>query len=184
MLIDRDREKLLQAVVFFALHTRKLGKTKLFKLLYFLDFKHFRETGRSVTGLQYFAWPKGPVPVSLYGELDAPEPDWDGKVAFSGIDTGRGPMLSVRAQSDFDPSHFSRRELAILEGLAAEYRDTEADDMIEATHLENSPWHTVWVERGQRQQEIPYELALRRQDDEVLREAAREHAETKSALRG
>ena len=55
MIIDHRREKLTQAVVFFGHTMRKLGKVKLFKLLYFLDFEHFRDTGRSVTGLDYFA---------------------------------------------------------------------------------------------------------------------------------
>jgi hypothetical protein len=36
MLVSREREKLCQAIVFFAQNTQKLGKTKLFKLLYFL----------------------------------------------------------------------------------------------------------------------------------------------------
>ena len=48
MLISRDREKLVNAIVFFADNTRYCGKTKLFKLLYLLDLHHFRETGRSV----------------------------------------------------------------------------------------------------------------------------------------
>ncbi|EQD73859.1 hypothetical protein B1A_04740, partial [mine drainage metagenome] len=64
MLISHEREKLINAIIFFAIHTRFLGKTKLFKLLYFLDFEHHKETGRSVTGMDYFAWKMGPVPVA------------------------------------------------------------------------------------------------------------------------
>jgi hypothetical protein len=52
---NRDREKLIQAILYFALNTQHLGKTKLFKLLYLLDFDHFRHTGRSVTGMEYRA---------------------------------------------------------------------------------------------------------------------------------
>jgi hypothetical protein len=33
MLISRDREKLVHAIVYFARNTRHCGKTKLFKLL-------------------------------------------------------------------------------------------------------------------------------------------------------
>lgn len=73
MLKNHEREKLLNAIIFFAQNTRNLGKVKLWNLLYFLDFQHYRDVGRSVTGLQYFAWPKGPVPVELQNEVEQPE---------------------------------------------------------------------------------------------------------------
>src|SRR5690606_25051292 len=75
MLIGRDRQKLIQACVYFATNTQGCGKVKLFKLLYLLDFAHFRETGRSVTGLDYLAWRLGPVPIELAQEWDELEPD-------------------------------------------------------------------------------------------------------------
>ena len=169
MRVNHSREKLIQVVTFFALNVRKLGKVKLFKLLYFADFMHYKETGRPVTDLQYFAWEKGPVPVSLFEELSAPRDDWKGKVAFNEISTARGPMLSVNAITTFDPSHFSRRELRLLSDLATEFKDATADQMIEQTHLENSPWHKIWEAQGARQQPIPYALALRAQDAELMR---------------
>lgn len=60
MLITHEREKLINAIIFFANHTKHLGKIKLFKLLYLLDFEHFRQTGQNVTGLDYRAWKFGP----------------------------------------------------------------------------------------------------------------------------
>lgn len=182
MLIDHRREKLIQAVVFFAQNVRKLGKVKLFKLLYFLDFQHFRDTGKSVTGMDYHAWKMGPVPVALYGELDAPEPDWQGRVDFTWIKVSKGAMLSLKATSAFDPTHFSRRELRLLEELAREFRDMDSEDMIEATHLENLPWHKIWVEQGSKQALIPYELAARAQELETVVSLAAEHDLTAQAL--
>ncbi|AYQ26820.1 MULTISPECIES: Panacea domain-containing protein [unclassified Polaromonas] len=168
MIIDRQREKLVEAVVYFALHTRNLGKTKLFKLLYFLDFKHYRDTGRAVTGLDYFAWPKGPVPVKLFEELQQPEVSWGNSVSFRPKAVAKGSMLTVTAHKQFDPSLFTKRELKILESLATQYRDVYADDMVEATHLENLPWDKVWNQEGRRQQPIPYSYALRAQDYETM----------------
>ena len=43
MLINHEREKLINAIIYFAKNTRFLGKTKLCKLLYFLDFEHLLE---------------------------------------------------------------------------------------------------------------------------------------------
>jgi hypothetical protein len=76
MLIHHEREKLINAILCFAHETQCLGKIKLFKLLYLLDFEHFRQTGRSVTGLDYQAWKFGPVPIDVMEEWDQPEPDW------------------------------------------------------------------------------------------------------------
>jgi uncharacterized phage-associated protein len=170
MIINHQREKLAQAVVFFGHNMRKLGKVKLFKLLYFLDFEHFRDTGRSVTGLDYFAWKMGPVPRSLFEELDAGEVTWDSTVQFQKRGLGdKGWMLTVRPLAPFDATLFSRRELRLLTRLAQEFRDSEADDMVEATHLENSPWDKVWAKEGRKQGHIPYEYALRSQDADQMK---------------
>lgn len=165
MLINHDREKLVEAVVFFAANVRKLGKVKLYKLLYFLDFKHYRDTGRPVTGLDYFAWPMGPVPKALQDELNAPAADWQGRVAFTETRTGRGTMLAVKALGSFNPQHFSKRELKLLQELVDEYKDADSGSMVDATHLENQPWHEIYEVRKEKQQRIPYSLALRKQDD-------------------
>jgi uncharacterized phage-associated protein len=182
MVNDHRREKLVQAVVFFASNVRKLGKTKLYKLLYFLDFQHYRDTGRSVTGQDYFAWKMGPVPKALHEEVEAPSDVWKGRVEFKPVRTAKGEMLSVNAISKFDASHFSKRELRLLEALAAEYKDAAADDMVEATHLENLPWHRVWHDERKRQELIPYEYALRKQEADVLTAFAAEREELLQAL--
>lgn len=170
MLLSHEREKLINAIIFFARNTHYLGKTKLFKLLYFLDFEHFKETGRSVTGLEYHAWKMGPVPQELFEEVEMPEPDMAEKVEFSEKATRRGTMLVVKPLVGFDDSLFSKRELRIMDSLATEFRETLAEDMIETTHLENQPWHKIYVEEGRRQQLIPYELALRKQEAEDMRD--------------
>jgi hypothetical protein len=51
MLVTHEREKLINAILYFAHETKYLGKFKLFKLLYLLDFEHFRLTSHSVTEL-------------------------------------------------------------------------------------------------------------------------------------
>ena len=48
MLVSHERGKMINAIIYFADHTRHLGKIELFKLLYLLDFEHFSQTGRSV----------------------------------------------------------------------------------------------------------------------------------------
>lgn len=161
MLITHEREKLLQAINYFVRHTRKCNKIKLFKLLYFLDFEHFKMTGRSVTGLEYNAWKMGPVPVSLFEEMEEPKPDMAKAFDFEQRPINDGFFLKVTPRVEFDGMHFSRREMRLLSELAREHRDTNAEDMIEATHLENLPWDKIYNQLGHKQGPIPYDLAVR-----------------------
>jgi uncharacterized phage-associated protein len=152
MLITHEREKLIQAINFFVRNTRKCGKIKLFKLLYFLDFEHFKLTGRSVTGLTYHAWPKGPVPVSLFNEFSSPQPDMEQAFIFEELpirnDTEK--MLKIIPKITFSDRHFSKREHDLLVNLAQEYKNTNSEDMVEATHLENKPWDKIYNKEGRK----------------------------------
>lgn len=176
MLIEYNREKLINAIIYFVTNTKFCGKTKLFKLLYFLDFEHYSQIGRSVTGLDYFAWKMGPVPTELFEELDNPCEDFKQnfeisiRTAYTGND-----MLNIKALSDFSTDFFSKRELRLLEQLATEFKNSYANDMIEATHLENLPWHEIYEKQKLKQQQIPYELALSGNDSVYIREIAKEH---------
>ena len=160
ILINHKREKLLNALVYFSKNTRSCGKTKLFKLLYFLDFIHFRETGKSVTGLNYYAWEKGPVPQDLFFELEHPDPDLKETVALlkqSGDEDDK--LCRIIAKKPFDPEFFSKRELKIMGNLAFVFQDALAKDMVEITHLAGTPWDKTIKEKGHRKR-IEYSLAV------------------------
>ena len=83
MIITHHREKLINTIIYFAQNTKNCGKTKLMKLLYFLDFTHFKQTGKSVTGLDYYTWEWGPVPKELFKELDDMKPDLKSAIKIS-----------------------------------------------------------------------------------------------------
>ena len=53
-------DKLFEAIKFFA--TDGVFKTKLCKLLFYADFKHFKDYAVSITGAKYVHLPHGPVP--------------------------------------------------------------------------------------------------------------------------
>jgi len=55
-----DFEKVVNALLYFC--QEGTFKTKLNKLLFYLDFKHFKDQSVSVTGLRYAHLPYGPVP--------------------------------------------------------------------------------------------------------------------------
>lgn len=172
----QTREKLLHAIIFFTENTKKCQKLKLFKLLFFLDFGIYRETGKSVTGLRYFAWPQGPVPNELFEELKSPKHDLAAAVVLKQADLSDpdelGLGLRIIPRKAFDPSLFSRRELNLMEKLAEIYRDATARQMTEVTHLAGQPWHQVFEVENRPQTLIPYELALDSKPDSITREQA------------
>lgn len=199
MFISHHREKLLNAIIYFTAKTKRCHTLKLFKLLYFLDFEHFRQTGQSVTGLRYVAWPKGPAPDELWHELDAPKPDLAAAISVmrpSGRDGGYDldaqeirdswsardfgsptadepslagrnvgqwwgpPRRDIRAKRRFNSSHFTNRELNIMEWLAEVFKEALAGDMTEVSHSRQMPWGKVYADGEGRGKEIPYEISL------------------------
>ncbi len=173
---EQKRRKLLEAITFFAEKTKHCQKTKLFKLLFLFDFCVFRETGKSPTGLDYFAWPKGPVPRELFSELKHPPADLAKRILVKECPKDdpdfneRGILLIPKGH--FDSEKFTKRELRILEHLAMIYRDASANDMIEVTHLKGRPWHQVYEVEGRAQELIPYELALDNAEGAITKEQA------------
>lgn len=154
-----SREKLVNAVIYFAKNTNKLGKTKLMKLLFFLDFKHFKETARPVTNLEYFAWDRGPVPKDFFFEISGtklPE-DLAGAISIQG--SGDFQKISTKIGVKPNMDYFSPREARILEEIAFVYRDVDAENISEISHLKNEPWEKTLTEKGPKAH-IDYFLAI------------------------
>ena len=144
MIITHHREKLINAIIYFAEHTDYCGKTKLLKLLYLLDFCHFKTTGKSVTGLEYEAWEKGPVPRVLFEEFKNMKPDLKAAISIVQI----GGLYKITPRMKYNDEHFTNREKMLLEELSAAFKKHKADEMIEVTHLRNRPWQKTLDEKG------------------------------------
>jgi uncharacterized phage-associated protein len=186
VLTRSERQRLLQAVVFFATQTQACGKIKLFKLLYLFDFEHFHQTGKSATGLDYQAWKLGPVPTELMDEWEELRPDLAALVHIEQepvIDYDR-QAVKVNPGVQFDPEAFSPRQLRILQALAAQYRHTLSAKMIDVTHAQNGAWEKVWQKGAGAYHPIRYELAIGDVDAnaESVLELAQEQAMYRAAL--
>ncbi|MEQ8187150.1 MAG: Panacea domain-containing protein [Candidatus Eremiobacterota bacterium] len=158
MLIDHSKEKLYNAIIYFLKNTKHCGKTKLFKLLYYLDFLHFRETGKSVTNLDYYAYPFGPYPTDLGHEIFHPSEESRPYISIEKKE-GNGDFTPIKTKKKFENLHFSKREMRILEQLSYIFRDVTAEDIIEISHLPNEPWDKTIKTKGEREK-IDYCLAV------------------------
>ncbi|MEO8011726.1 MAG: Panacea domain-containing protein [Dokdonella sp.] len=181
MIKSRDRDKLINAAVFFGSNTRYCGKIKLIKLLYLLDFEVFRQTGSSVTGLDYRAWKMGPVPVALYEEWDCLEPDFAAATQIVPEKVHDHFRERVVPRRDFDDSHFTQRELRVMTELAVKFHDEFSRPLVNFTHAELGPWFKIWDSGRGYQERIPYTLAV--SDDDPFAEAVLEAASDRQSIR-
>jgi uncharacterized phage-associated protein len=161
MLITHDRERLINAIIYFAKNTKHCGITKLMKLLFLLDFEHYKMTGRSVTGQEYFAYPKGPVPGEIHDELSNDElgEDLAKAVAIVPEQMFRHKRWTIKALGKFNSSLFSNRELRLLESISKEYQELRSQQMVKVTHAENGVWDQVYAKGAGNRLRIPYELS-------------------------
>ena len=161
--VHHRREKLLNAIAWFSHNTKHCHTLKLFKLLYLLDFEHYRQTGRSVTGLDYHAFPKGPVPRALLEEIKK-EPEERGRAlrVRETHDDMDGSLIKreFTTTKGFDETYFTLRELQIMEHLALFFSEAKSDLMSAYSHDPNFPWKKVYGEGEGKGRVIPYELAL------------------------
>lgn len=178
MIITRQREKLINAIVYFCQNTNHCGKTKLMKLLYFLDFMHFKQTGKSVTGLDYYAWEKGPVPKDLFEELDCMNHDLAEAIRIIPQDK----FQKICAKQKFDDKYFTPRQQKILSIISEIFRDAKAEQMVESTHLKNHPWDKTIKQKGILSK-IDYMLAIDDTKESLSKDEAQEVMEEIEEMR-
>ena len=161
------RRKLLNAVLYFLNHTNRVNTTKLLKLLYQLDFMHFRQVGYPSIGLTYYAWEQGPVPVRFWKEIEKGRipKDFEGLFAINIKAEDAKPDYNEYqfiAHASEDMTVFTPRETKIMETLADKYKNSTAKEISEETHLPNQPWDTTIKTRGKNKQ-IEYLFSLDRE---------------------
>lgn len=175
-------EKLRNAVIFFISNDKTVKLTKLMKLLYYLDFLHYKETGQSVTGQEYTAWPKGPVPTDVWHELRLKQDRGCGLkevVAALPVDEKAdafGFDLKPVKGAKFSERLFTKRELRIMKELAEIFKGTPAWLVVDATHQRGTPWETTVKTKGEKAL-LDYDLALQglaKEELERIREEQRD----------
>ncbi len=150
--------------------TKYLGKVKLMKLFYFLDFLHVKKYGSPVTYDTYIHLEHGPIPSLIKNLIDTASEDLDNSlltdtIAFekpSGINMIR--MLPKRSFSESDKKYLSETELEILNLVCAKFGGKNTKYIKDMSHKE-APWSNT-----QLLQKISYQLAAEDPDCQVERE--------------
>ena len=104
------------------------------KLLFYSDFKNYKEYGLSISGIVYQHLPYGPVPFHHWLMLDALT---ENKVIdLKPFDNYEGEY--IEPLSDLDLSLFSPEELETLESVTDFFRDFSAVEISNYSHKEDA----------------------------------------------
>ena len=125
-------------------------QTKMNKVLFYIDFLSYRESGMAISGLAYNAIEFGPVPQRwdrVYSAFDevVPEPRL--------VRDQESTALTASAEADM--SCFTEQERAIIDTVCAKMKGLSAHDISELSH--NEP---AWQRHLHQVETIPYEEAF------------------------
>lgn len=164
--------KLKALLLFFGTYTdtKYLGKVKLMKLFYFLDFLHLKKYGSPVTYDNYVHLEHGPIPSGILNLVNTAIDDVDssllsGTISFeTPAGTAMQRIVPIRKFNEDDKKYFSKSQLEIMELVATRFGDKNTKFIEEASHKE-SPWKCT-----SKLENIPYTLAAKDNDCMVSEE--------------
>ncbi|MCU0355353.1 MAG: DUF4065 domain-containing protein, partial [Cytophagales bacterium] len=127
-------------------YTKTLGlaaeptvKTKLNKLLFYADFLHYCQTGRSISGLTYIAIQHGPVPKRFGTLFEMAE--FHGLVTVERRETADGHEMNIfhpASEVTFDKYLFNDTENKSLETVAKKLGNQTMNKLVELSHQEKA----------------------------------------------
>ena len=164
--------KLKAILLYFGNNTnpRYLGKVKLMKLFYFLDFSHVKKYGAPITFDNYVHLSHGPIPSEIKNIIDDtaenPEQSMVSDVIsiekIDGIDMYK--VTPTREFTEEDKKYFSNNEFESLRRVCLRFANKNTAEIEEESHKE-APWRETRI-----LQHIPYKLAAHDGDSEVTEE--------------
>ena len=150
-----DFRKFSEMAVFF---TEKLEpwKTKLNKLLFYADFIMYKQTGFSMSGIQYRAIPMGPVPNNFNSIFEFLSNKGELHIYYTNFaDGGTGEQFKPNSSKSFDKELFNETEIQILELVAERFKTTSTNEIIEISHKEKA-----WIDNNAERKLIDYNYSF------------------------
>lgn len=153
--------KLKATLLYFCHNTdpRFLGKVKLMKLFYFLDFNHLKKYGLPVTYDTYYKLEHGPIPSVIKNIIDEASENIEGSELSDTIyfKTPNGTIMRqcrpVRNFTKKDKSFFTKSEQEVLKAVCIKYNKYSTRKIEKSSHSE-SAW-----KNSEYAQKIQYSLA-------------------------
>jgi len=157
----QNTEKFKQMYLYILSKFKKNGlpKTKLAKLLYFADFRHFYNTLESMSGVLYRCKDYGPLADPF---LDLTEDMYEsGEIQIDCL-SGGANTISIKSMT-FNNSYdlLSKEELDEIDDICEKWKNIDTKQIVNYTHHQK-PWMAC-----RKDEIIPYELILQEDPDHV-----------------
>jgi transcriptional regulator with XRE-family HTH domain len=114
-----------------------VGKTVLFKLLYFIDFDYYETFEQQLMGLRYIKKAYGPVPVDFDKIID--EMEKEGLIEVIKTEYFKHDQMKYLAHKKPDLSVLTGEELRYIDLVLSKYSDKTAAQISELSH-KDVPW--------------------------------------------
>lgn len=134
-----DRKKLGNTCVYIAQRITDLSKTKLLKLLYFMEEYSVLRFKTPFLGLPFEVWQAGPVVKDVFVDLSEIPVLLDGFVERVQIDGA----TYVKAACEFCDDEFSDNDILVMDDIIKRYGQKSAKELVKMTHTEGTPWWKV-----------------------------------------
>ena len=147
-----DLTKMMNMILYISQSLAGVFKTKVNKLLWYMDFAHFKEFSVSISGSSYVHLTYGPIPndydliIALMMNKKLLEKE---EITFEKGVVGE----NLKASSTFDSTCFGESELRVMDFVLEYFRDSTCGQISEFSHEEKPYKSTDDNER------ISYELA-------------------------
>ncbi len=130
-----SKEKIFNMILFFAEKT--ILKTKLLKEMFYSDFLCYKETCKSITGLEYAKLPFGPVPdqyetIINYCVLND-YINYDVEINNNDYESH-----NISALKKFDKTMFTDEELDVMQKVRDKFKKFSARDIVDYSHKEKA----------------------------------------------
>ena len=120
--------------------------------MFYADFINYKETGASITGLEYAKLPFGPVPEDfdniLYKAM------FDDCIDYNIEYKNQYEYNYIKSKKEFNKSLFTKDELDVLQKVKEKFKDYSSKDIVEYSHKEQAYLKTKEL------QKISYDYAF------------------------
>ncbi len=130
---ELNLNRLFQAIIFFCVGG--VLKTKLCKLLFYADFKHYKNYASSITGVRYVHLKFGPVP-DRYSYYFATLENEEKAISIDEVNFGEYVGEELSADKNPDLSVFSNSEIKTLIDVKEYFQTFGAKDIKDFSHKE------------------------------------------------
>lgn len=111
-------------------------KTKLLKEMFYADFLFYKESCKSITGLEYCKLPFGPVPDKFESILISGYKE--NIIDYELLINSLRECYKITPKKEFNKNLFTEEELKVLKKVKEYFKDYNVEEIVEFSHKEKA----------------------------------------------